>query len=90
MPLKNKNMQQIRNTRQLRRTVSQGQNEFRLLLAGGAAYSSKTITLSTNGRFKVVNHIDDTVQRLTGRQFYAKGISNIGLGMKRGAFIVSP
>ncbi|HZM02201.1 MAG TPA: hypothetical protein VFC44_04180 [Candidatus Saccharimonadales bacterium] len=83
-------MQQIRNTRQLRRTVSLGQNEFKLLLAGGLIYSSKTITLSPNGRFKVVNHIDDTVQRLTGRQFYTKSQSNIGQAMKLGVFIVSP
>jgi hypothetical protein len=87
MPLENKAMQQIHNTRQLRQAILHGQNEFRLLLQGGL-YSTKTITLSTKGRFAVENHIDNIVQRLTGRQLYTH--SNIGRGMKQGALIAMP
>jgi hypothetical protein len=87
MPLKNKNMQQIRNTRQLRETVSQGEREFKLALQFGL-FSRKTIRLLPDGRFRVVNHIDETVQRLSGRQLYTE--SNIGRAMKQGAFVVSP
>jgi hypothetical protein len=71
----------------LREALSRRQNEFRLLLQGGL-YSRKTIKLSADGRFKVVNHIDDTAQKLTGRQLYTE--SNIGKAMKHGALIVSP
>jgi hypothetical protein len=71
----------------LRRTVSQGEREFRLGLQFGL-FSRKTIGLLPDGRFRVENHIDDSVQRLTGRQLYTE--SNIGRAMKRGAFVVSP
>ena len=80
-------MQQIRNTRQLRKTLSHGEHEFKLALMGGL-FSRKTIRLLPDGRFRVVNHIDETVQKLSGRQFYTE--SNIGRAMKQGAFVVSP
>jgi len=80
-------MQQIRNTGQLRKTLSHGEQEFKLALQGGL-FSRKTIRLLSDGRFRVVNHIDETVQKLTGRQLYTE--SNIGRAMKCGAFIVSP
>ena len=74
----------IRNTRQLRQALAQGRNDFRLVLQGGL-YSRKTVTLLPDGRFEVVNHIDQTVQQLSGRQLYSE--SNIGKAMKRGAFV---
>ena len=79
-------MQLIRNTRQLRQALAQGQNEFRLALQAGL-YSRKTVMLLPDGRFEVVNHIDDTTQRLSGRQLYSQ--SNTGKAMKLGAFAVS-
>jgi hypothetical protein len=54
----------------------------------GGLYSRKTMCLLSDGRFRVVNHIDETVQRLTGRQLYTE--SNIGRAMKQGAFVISP
>ena len=74
----------IRNTRQLRQALAQGRNDFRLVLQGDL-YSRKTVTLLPDGRFEVVNHIDQTVQQLSGRQLYSE--SNIGKAMKRGAFV---
>jgi hypothetical protein len=80
-------MIQIRNTRQLRTTLSEGAREFRLILKGGL-FSRKTIRLLPDGRFRVENHIDNTVERLTGRELHTA--SNTGRAMKRGAFVLSP
>jgi hypothetical protein len=76
-------MQQIRNARQLLKTVSEGKHEFRLVLQGGL-YSRKTIRLTADRRFRVTNHIDNSVQKLTARQLYSQ--SNIGKAMRMGAF----
>jgi hypothetical protein len=80
-------MKPIRNTRELRKTLSQGKREFRLILRGGC-YSRKTIRLLRDGRFRVENHIDWSVERLTGRQLHTQ--TNIGRAMKLGAFLVTP
>lgn len=77
-------MQRIKNVKALRQALATGQREFRLLLSGGLVCSRKTITPCTDGRFKIVNHIDDSVQRLTGRQLYTR--SNIGESMRLGGF----
>jgi hypothetical protein len=77
--------ERIRNCRQLRRAIAEGCYEFRLLLCGGAAFSSKHITTDVRGRFRVFNYIDDSVQRLSGRQLYTE--SNIGNAMENGAFV---
>jgi hypothetical protein len=79
-------MQQIRNTRELRETISEGEREFRLILQGGL-FSRKTIRLLPDGRIRVVNHIEETVHMLTARQLYSE--STIGNAMKQGAFAAS-
>lgn len=76
-------MTKIKNVRELRKAIAGGQHEFRILLQGGL-YSWKTITPCA-GRFDVVNHIDETLQRLTGRQLYTR--SNIGEAMRSGTFV---
>jgi hypothetical protein len=81
-------MKWIHNVRELRRALRGGHREFRLLLADGAAFSRKTITLLRDGRFRVVNHIDDSVQKLSGRQLYSR--SNIGQGMRWGSLVCPP
>lgn len=78
-------MRQIRDIRQLRQSISKGCNEFRLILRGGGLFSRKTIMLSSDGQFVVTNHIDGTVQKLSGRQLHSQ--SNIGKAMKLGALI---
>ena len=78
------NIQRIRNTPALRQAIAGGQHEFRLLLNGGA-FSRKTIALRPDGRFRIENHIDGSVQNLTGRQLYTE--SNIGEGMRFGALV---
>jgi hypothetical protein len=76
--------ERIRNCRQLRRTIAAGVCEFRLLLMGGA-YSRKFITLEEDGRFRVENCIDDSIQTLSARRLYTE--SNIGKAMRHGAFV---
>jgi hypothetical protein len=80
------NPYQIKNTKQLRRAIAMGHDEFRLCLQGGL-YSRKTITASRDGRFQIVNHIDESVQKLSARELYTQ--SNIGRGMKNGALVIS-
>lgn len=77
-------MHPIRNPRQLREAIAKGHHEFRILLQYGL-YSAKTIHLSADGRFTVVNHIDGTKQRLTVKQLYTE--SNIGEAMEHSAFV---
>jgi hypothetical protein len=81
-------MQRIKNVTALRQSLATGQREFRLLLGDGYIYSRKTVTPCSDGRFKIVNHIDDSVQRLTGRQLYTR--SNIGKAMRLGSFLAVP
>jgi hypothetical protein len=80
-------MQHIRNTKQLRKTLSEGEREFKLALQFGL-FSRKTIRLLPDGRFRVENHIDNSVERLTGRELHTH--SNIGRAMKLGAFVLTP
>jgi hypothetical protein len=77
-------MKQIKNLKALRQSLAAGQRGYRILLNGGG-YSRKTITASTGGRFHIVNHIDESVQKLTGRQLSTR--SNIGEAMRLGAFV---
>ena len=60
-----------------RRTV-----RCRLALAGGLAYSRKSIRW-TGRRWSVLNHIDDTRQQLTDAELWTE--SNIGRGIDAGA-----
>lgn len=79
-------MKQIKTTRALRQALAAGHREFRLCLQFGL-YSRKTITLLADGRFRIVHHIDDSVQTLTGRQLHSH--SNLGAAMRVGALITS-
>jgi hypothetical protein len=78
-------MKPIKNARELRRAIAGGRREFRVHLRGGLV-SRKTITLAARGRFNIVNHIDDSAQRLTARQLRTHSI--IGEAMRAGAFAV--
>ncbi len=77
-------MQRIKNVKALRKSIADGQREFRLCLRYGV-FSRKTISVRADGRFIIYNHIDDSVQSLTGRQLYTE--SNIGEAMGKGAFV---
>ncbi|MDE3068715.1 MAG: hypothetical protein KGJ60_14365 [Verrucomicrobiota bacterium] len=78
-------MKKIKNTAELRRAIAEGHHDFRVWL-DGCLISRKTITPAARGRFKIVNHIDESVQRLTARQLRTHSI--IGDAMRAGAFMV--
>ena len=69
----------------LRRLIKSGRNEFFLLLSGGLVVSRKTVRLQKDGRFAIVNHIDDTKQVLTEVELFTA--SNIGEAITKGAFV---
>lgn len=74
----------------LRKRVLSGETEYAILLAGGLAYSRKTIRLGSKagvGRvWVVVNHIDDTRQKLTDAELWTD--SHIGEALDKGALVV--
>lgn len=75
----------IKNTRALRQAIAHGRREFLVCLTGGIV-SRKTITACACGRFKVLNHVDGSIQRLTARQLHSHSI--IGDAMRARAFMV--
>lgn len=87
LPLKQTTMQTIRAITTLRQVIEHGCSEFKLGFPGGL-YSGKTITLLPNGRFRVENHIDGSVQRLTEKQLFTE--SNIGAALRIGALVACP
>jgi hypothetical protein len=76
-------MRQIKNVRALRQALASGQREFRIYLSGGV-FSRKYITPCIDGRFEIINYIDDSTQQLTAKQLHTE--SNIGKAMKMHAF----
>ncbi len=65
--------------------VRAGHHTFAILLAGGLAYSRKTIRRGRGRRWIVKNHIDDTTQTLTSEQLWTE--SNIGIALERRALV---
>jgi hypothetical protein len=76
-------MQHIQNFRALRQALAKGQRGFKVHLNGGV-FSRKRIKPRADGRFRVINCIDGSVQTLTGRQLYTRSI--IGEAMQKKAF----
>ena len=76
-------MRHIKNVRALRQALANGQREFRVHLRG-RVFSRKCIKPCTDGRFRILNCIDGSVQKLTGRELYTRSI--IGEAMQKNAF----
>tara|TARA_R100000365_G_C2739802_1_gene68559 strand:+ start:882 stop:1121 length:240 start_codon:yes stop_codon:yes gene_type:complete len=57
-----------------------------ILLAGGAARSSKYVTYE-DGLFHILNDIDGRMQHLTEEELAAGDQSNIGIAIERGALV---
>jgi len=72
----------------LKERAKKGPVHAAILLAGGLAFSRKTIVRLRNGKWRVKNHIDDTSQLLTDDELWTE--SNIGLAIDRGALVVMP
>ena len=77
-------MRHITSSRELRRAIAGGQREYRLHLNYGA-FTRQNIDLLPDGRFLVYNYIDDSFQKLSGRELYT--MSNIGEAMRKRSFV---
>ena len=64
--------------------IADGNDGFAIALAGGAAFSRKTITRKGN-KYHVMNHIDKSEQTLTEKQLLDVHRTNIGRAMEVGA-----
>lgn len=77
----------VSNAKDLMAMIAKGKRKYFIVLAGGLARSSKTISYDKKaGVFKVKNEIDGTRQQLTEQQLFDSNITNIGKAMNYGAF----
>ena len=76
----------IRSCAELQKAISSGQLEYAVLLNGGV-YSRKTITCTPQGRFRIENGIDGSVQTLTAMGIQDERKTNIGKAMQMGSFV---
>ena len=76
----------ITSLEQLKKEARGEQNaEFFILLNGYLRSSKRIVWDEEEGRFFIINFIDNTEQELTEAQLMDKGFTNIGLAMTRGA-----
>lgn len=77
----------VTSLKHLKEILAKGNGEFVLMLAGGLARSSKYLSYDADiDTFSVVNSIDDSEQDLTSKQIMDKECTNIGEGIRLGAF----
>jgi hypothetical protein len=77
---------QITTMEQLKKEARGEQDaEFFILLKGYLRSSKRIIWDEEEGRFFIINFIDDTEQELTEAQLMDKGYTNIGFAMTQGA-----
>lgn len=79
----------ITNIEELNQALDEKRHDFTLLIAGGLLHSRKRIKYNGKGKneYHVTNHIDGTKQVLTAEQIFDDKLTNIGIGMQRGAFL---
>jgi len=75
----------VQSVAHLRRLIRAGRHDFSILLAGGLLRSRKTIHETKDGRFRIANHIDGTIQTLTDGELHM--CSNIGEAIAKGCLI---
>lgn len=75
----------IQTADQLKGHLSGREAEFFILLSGGVR-STKHITPTARGKFRVMNYIDGTDQILSQKQLFNETLTNIGRAMEAGAF----
>lgn len=79
----------IRNPHELKIALFGKESAAFALMLNGGAFSRKVIGY-TSGKFYVTNCIDDSEQVLTEKSIMDKKRTNIGIGMKRGSFVLIP
>ena len=83
------NYKKISTVEDLNQALDEKKHKFILLLAGGLCRSVKRIKYSdkTKSSYHIVNEIDGTKQTLASEQLFDEGLTNIGRGMRSGAFL---
>jgi len=69
----------------LRKVLSHGMQEFKMVLNGGL-FSRKELALEPDGRFWILNHIDDYECILTAEELMDRNVTLIGEAVTKGAF----
>lgn len=77
----------IPNAAALKDAIADGNYGYAIVLAGGAAFSRKTITRKGSW-FRVENHIDGSIQMLKEKQLCDGKHGNIGMAIRKGALVV--
>ena len=75
----------VQSVAHLRALVKAGTHSYALALNGGL-FSRKTIRATRDGKFRIINHIDDSKVTLSEAELFTA--SNIGEAMTKGAFFV--
>ncbi len=74
----------VQSVAHLRALIKAGTHTYALMFCGGGVFSRKTIRATRNGKFRIINHIDDSKATLTEAELYTE--SNIGEAITKGAF----
>jgi hypothetical protein len=80
-----KKQEKVNSITHLRELIKAGTHSYALALNYGL-YSRKTIRAMHDGKFRIVNHIDDSKETLTEAELFTE--SNIGRAITKGAFFV--
>ena len=75
----------VQSVAHLRALIKAGTHSYALALNGGL-FSRKTIRATRDGKFRIINHIDDSKVTLSEAELFTA--SNIGEAMTKGAFFV--
>ncbi len=75
----------VQSVAHLRILIKAGTHSYALALNYGL-FSRKTICATRDGKFRIINHIDDSKATLTEAELYTE--SNIGEAITKGAFFV--
>ena len=75
----------IQSVAHLRALIKAGTHTYALALNYGL-YSRKAIRATRDGKFRIINHIDDSNVTLSEAELFT--VSNIGEAMTKGAFFV--
>ena len=81
----NTNPTKVQSVAHLRALIKAGTHGYALALNYGL-FSRKTIRTMRGGKFRIINHIDDSKATLTEAELYTE--SNIGEAITKGAFFV--
>ena len=76
----------INSVSEFRAAIKSGKHSFLLVLAGGLAYSRKSVYINKRNKFSIFNHIDDSRETLSDKQLFTH--CNIGKAINVGAFYV--